>query len=183
MVGEGGAILVLEEYEHALKRGAKIYAEVLGFSATGDGYHLTAPHPQGHGAKRAMRNAIEQAGIEKEEITYINAHGTSTGLGDIAEVRSIKAVFKDHADKIMINATKSLIGHLLGGSGAVGAACAVKSIESGELHPSINLFNRDPECDLNFIKERCKVHVPYALCNAFGFGGHNTCLLFGEVKQ
>lgn len=182
VVGEGGAVLLLEEYGHAVGRGAKIYAEVLGFSATGDGYHLTAPHPEGHGAQRAMINAIAHAGIKKEAITFINAHGTSTGLGDIAECKAIRAVFGDHADKLMINATKSLIGHLLGGSGAVGAAVACKTIETGDIHPTINLFNQDPECNLNIVTEKRHTDVPYALCNAFGFGGHNTCLLFGRPQ-
>jgi len=183
VVGEGGAVLLLEEYQHAVDRGAHMYAEILGFSATGDGYHLTAPHPEGYGAQMAMRNAIAQAGIEKEQVSYINAHGTSTGLGDVAEIRAIKSVFGDHAPNLNITATKSLIGHLLGGAGAVGAACAVKTVESGEMHPSINIFNQDPECDLNIITEHKHEKVPYALCNAFGFGGHNTCLLFGAVLQ
>ena len=182
VVGEGGAVLLLEEYEHARERGARMYAEVLGFSATGDGYHLTAPHPEGHGAQLAMRNAIAQAGLAPRDIRYINAHGTSTGLGDIAEIRAIKAVFGEDAAKLRITATKSLIGHLLGGSGAVGAAVAVKTIESGQIHPTINLFNKDPECDLNIVTEKTEADVPYALCNAFGFGGHNTCLLFGRPE-
>jgi 3-oxoacyl-[acyl-carrier-protein] synthase II len=180
VIGEGGAVVVLEELEHAKRRGAKIYAEMLGFAATGDAHHLTAPHPEGAGAARAMRLAIQEAGIQPDQIGHINAHATSTGLGDVAETKAVHSVFGEKASTIPVNATKSLVGHLLGGSGALGAACVAKTISCGAVHPSINVFNQDPECKLNVIREACTLDVRYALANAFGFGGHNTCLVFGK---
>lgn len=183
VMGEGGAILVLEELGHALRRDAHIYAEVLGFAATGDGYHLTAPHPEGEGAVRAMRACIKEAGLDVSEIAHVNAHATATELGDLAEIKALKTVFGEHAKKLTINATKSLVGHLLGGSGALGAACAINSVEKGIIPPSINIFTKDPECDLNIATEKQELDIPYALCNAFGFGGHNTALIFGRFTS
>jgi beta-ketoacyl-acyl-carrier-protein synthase II len=183
VVGEGGAVVVLEELEHAQRRGAKIYAEMLGFAATGDAYHLTAPRPDGAGAARARRLALQEASLEPAQIGHINAHATSTGLGDMAETKALHTVFGEYAAKIPLNATKSLVGHLLGGSGALGAACVAKTISCGEVHPSINIENQDPECDLNIIREAQTLDVQYALANAFGFGGHNTCLVFGKYTD
>ena len=183
VVGEGGAVLILEELEHARKRGAKIYAEVLGFAATGDGYHLTAPHPEGDGAFRAMKGALNQANITPDAIKYINAHGTATIQGDVAECKAIARVFEGYKRDFVVSATKSLIGHLLGGAGAVGAACAVKSVSSGIVHPTINIDNQDPDCDLVIATQPEKHDVAYAMCNAFGFGGHNTCLVFGRYPR
>jgi len=180
VLGEGGAVVVLEELEHAKRRGARIYAEMLGFAATGDAYHLTAPHPEGAGAARAMRLALQEARVEPGQIGHINAHATSTGLGDMAETKAVRSVFGEYASKIPVNATKSLVGHLLGGSGALGAACVAKTISCGDVHPSINVFNQDPDCELNIIREASTLDVRYALANAFGFGGHNTCLVFGK---
>jgi len=182
VLGEGGAVVILEELGHAQRRGAKIYAEMLGFAATGDAHHLTAPHPEGAGAARAMRLALQEAGIEPGQIGHINAHATSTGLGDMAEMRAVFSVFGEHTTKIPVNATKSLVGHLLGGSGALGAACVAKTISCGLAHPSINIFNQDPECTLNIMREATTLDVEYALANAFGFGGHNTCLVFGKYR-
>jgi 3-oxoacyl-[acyl-carrier-protein] synthase II len=183
VVGEGGAVVILEELEHAQRRGAPIYAEMLGFAATGDAYHLTAPHPEGAGAARAMSLALHEANIQPGQIGHINAHGTSTGLGDIAEAMAVRKVFGEYGNQIPVNATKSLVGHLLGGSGALGAACVAKTIASGEMHPSINVFNQDPECGFNIIRQPLKQNIEYGLANAFGFGGHNTCLVFGKYKD
>ncbi|MDR2734914.1 MAG: beta-ketoacyl-ACP synthase II [Spirochaetota bacterium] len=180
VIGEGGAVVILEELGHAQRRGAKIYAEMLGFAATGDAHHLTAPHPEGAGAARAMKLALAEANIEPSMIGHINAHATSTGLGDMAEARALRTVFGEYANKIPVNATKSLVGHLVGGSGALGAACVAKTISCGEVHPSINVYNQDPECDLEIIREAKTLEIQYALANAFGFGGHNTCLVFGK---
>ena len=183
VVGEGGAVVILEELEHARKRGARIYAEMLGFAATGDAYHLTAPHPEGAGAARAMSLALQEAGIKPEQIGHINAHGTSTGLGDIAEAKAVRRVFGEYGTQIPVTATKSLVGHLLGGSGALGAACTAKAVATGEIHPTINIFNQDPECTFNIVRKPFKRDFDYALANAFGFGGHNTCLVFGKYRD
>jgi 3-oxoacyl-[acyl-carrier-protein] synthase II len=179
VMGEGGGALILEELEHALARGAKIYAEVVGFGLSADAHHITAPHPEGTGAILAMEMAIKQAGIKKEDIDYINMHGTSTPLGDIAETAAIKKVFGDNAYKINLSSTKSMTGHLLGAAGAVEAIASILAIKNDTIPPTINFENPDPECDLNYTfnkPQSRKVNV--ALSNAFGFGGHNTSVIF-----
>ena len=184
VMAEGAGIVILEEYEHAKKRGAKIYAELLGYGATGDANHITAPLPDGAGAAKAMILALKQAGIEKEKVDYINAHGTSTQLNDIAETTAIKNVFGQHAYKISISSTKSMIGHSLGASGAIELVATCKTMETSIIHPTINLDNIDPECDpkLDFVPKVAKERkVNYALSNSFGFGGHNCCLVVGKI--
>jgi 3-oxoacyl-[acyl-carrier-protein] synthase II len=179
VMGEGGGALILEELEHALSRGAKIYAEVVGFGLSADAYHITAPHPEGTGAILTMEMAIRQAGIKKEDIDYVNMHGTSTPLGDIAETNAIKKVFGDYAYKMNLSSTKSMTGHLLGAAGAVEAIASILAIKNGIIPPTINFENPDPECDLNYTfnkPQSRKVNV--ALSNAFGFGGHNTSVIF-----
>jgi 3-oxoacyl-[acyl-carrier-protein] synthase II len=182
VLSEGAGVIVLEEYEHAKKRGARIYAELLGAAATADAHHITAPHPEGKGAIAAMQRAIRDARISADEVDYINAHGTSTDLGDIAETNAIKQTFGPHARKLCISSTKSMTGHLLGASGGIEIIACVLSIRDGLVHPTINLDNPDPQCDLdyvpNFARER---HVRYAISNSFGFGGHNACLVVGAV--
>ena len=181
VMGEGAGIVVLEELEHARARGARIYCEVVGYGSTADAYHMTAPPPDGSGAARAMRVAMEHGGLNAEDIDYVNAHATSTGLGDVAETRAIKAVLVDHAYKASISSTKSMTGHLLGGAGAVEMAACALAIRDGVIPPTINLENPDEECDLDFTpnvaKER-KVRV--AMNNSFGFGGHNATLIARE---
>ena len=184
VIAEGAAVVVLEEYEHAKKRGAKIYAELLGYGATADAYHITAPPPDGSGAIRAIEIAIRQAGVPKEKIDYINAHGTSTQLNDIAEAIAIKKVFGPHAYKLSISSTKSAIGHSLGASGGIEMVAVCKTIEKSIIHPTINLDNIDPACDpkLDFVPKVAKQRkVDYAISNSFGFGGHNACLVVGKV--
>jgi 3-oxoacyl-[acyl-carrier-protein] synthase II len=183
VLAEGSGILILEEENHAKKRGAKIYAELLGYGATDDGYHITAPPPDGEGAARAMNLALADAGIEKERIDYINAHGTGTELNDIAESTAIKSVFGDHAYKLAISSTKSCLGHLLGATGAVELIATVKTINKSIIPPTINLDNQDERCDLKMdyvpLKAR-EAKVNYALSNSLGFGGHNACLVVGK---
>ncbi len=182
VLAEGAGIIVLEEYEHAKARGAKIYAEVLGFGQTADGSHITAPDEQGRGAAHAMELAIQDAGKGLEDIDYINAHGTSTGLGDIAETRAIKLLFKDHAKKLAVSSTKSMTGHLLGASGGIEAIITAKSLETGTIPPTINLDNPDNECDLDYVPHTARqTPIKYAMSNSFGFGGHNVSLLLGKV--
>ena len=179
VMGEGGGALILEELEHAITRGAKIYAEVIGFGLSADAYHITAPHPEGTGAILAMEMAIKQAGIKKEDIDYINMHGTSTPLGDIAETNAIKKVFDDHAYKMNLSSTKSMTGHLLGAAGAVEAIASILAIKNNIIPPTINFENPDPECDLNYTFNSAQERkVDVALSNAFGFGGHNTSVIF-----
>jgi 3-oxoacyl-[acyl-carrier-protein] synthase II len=182
VLSEGAGVLILEEYEHAKKRGAPIYAELLGAAATADAYHITAPHPEGKGAIAAMQRAIRDARIAADEVDYINAHGTSTDLGDIAETNAIKQAFGAHARKVSISSTKSMTGHLLGASGGIELIACILSIRDGIVHPTINLDNPDPQCDLdyvpNFARER---KVRYAISNSFGFGGHNACVVVGAV--
>jgi len=184
VLAEGSGIIILEEESHATKRGAKIYAELLGYGATDDGYHITAPPPDGEGAARAMELAIADAGLEKEKIDYINAHGTSTELNDIAESIAIKTVFGEHAYKLAISSTKSCLGHLLGATGAVELIACVKAITESIIPPTINLDNQDERCDLKMdyvpLKAR-EVKVDFALSNSLGFGGHNACLVIGKV--
>ncbi len=184
VLSEGAGIVVLEEYEHAKKRGANIYAELLGYAATDDGYHITAPLPDGAGAAKAMELALEDAGVKKEAVDYINAHGTGTELNDMAESAAIKNVFCDHAYKLAVSSTKSELGHLLGASGAVELIACVKVITESVIPPTINLHNQDERCDLKMdyvpLKARQR-SVKVAMSNSFGFGGHNSCLVIGKV--
>ncbi|SDB19260.1 beta-ketoacyl-ACP synthase II [Eubacterium oxidoreducens] len=184
VIGEGAGILVLEEYEHAKKRGANILAEVVGYGASSDAYHITSPAEDGMGAARAMENAIRQAGVSPEEIGYINAHGTSTHHNDLFETRAIKMVFKDHANKLLINSTKSMIGHLLGAAGAVEAIACVLQMNHGLVHQTVGYRVPDEECDLNYVTEEpIKTEIPYAMSNSLAFGGHNATLLFKKVEE
>lgn len=184
VVGEGAGILVLEELNHALKRGAKIYAELIGYGATSDAYHITAPPPEGEGAVLCMENALKDAGIVPEEVDYINAHGTSTPLNDVSETKAIKAVFKEHAYKLAISSTKSMIGHLLGGAGGVEAVFTVLSLYTGIIPPTINYENPDPECDLDYVPNKArKANPKIAMSNSFGFGGTNAVLLFKKYQE
>ncbi len=184
VLSEGAGVMVLEEESHAKKRGANIYAELLGYSATDDGYHITAPLPDGDGAATAMKLALIDAGLEEEKIDYINAHGTGTELNDIAESSAIKFVFGKRAYKILVSSTKSSLGHLLGASGAVELIICVKAINESTVPPTINLENPDERCDLemDFVPlEARKAKVNFAMSNSFGFGGHNSCLVVGKV--
>ncbi len=177
VLGEGAGVLVLEELEHARKRGARIYAEVLGVGNTADAHHITAPHPQGTGAAMAMRQALRDARLNPSDIDYINAHGTSTELGDAAETSAIKQVFGEHARRIPVSSTKSMIGHLLGASGAVELIATVLSIGHGVVHPTINYRTPDPDCDLDYVPNTAReMRVRRAISNSFGFGGHNCCV-------
>ena len=184
VLSEGAAVLVLEELDHAKKRGAHIYAELLGYSATDDGYHITAPLPDGAGAATAMQLAMADAGVEKEKVDYINAHGTGTELNDIAETSAIRTVFGDHAYKLLISSTKGSLGHLLGASGAIELIVCIKAIEESVIPPTVNLENPDERCDLkmDFVPLQArKAAVSVAMSNSFGFGGHNACLVVGKV--
>jgi len=178
IISEGSGIVILENWEHAQKRGAKIYAEIVGLGMSADAYHITAPHPEGDGAARAMQAAISDAGINREEINYINTHGTSTGLGDIAETLAIKRVFGEQAYKIPCNSTKSMTGHLLGATGAVELISSVLQIVNKKLHQTTNHQNPDEQCDLYYVHDGPKDYdINYLLSNSFGFGGHNVSLL------
>jgi 3-oxoacyl-[acyl-carrier-protein] synthase II len=178
VMGEGAVMLVLEELEAARRRGARILAEVTGYGATADMYHFVAPHPEGAGAIRSMRRALEKAGLAPEQVQYINAHGTSTKVGDVAETKAIKEVFGDHAYRLAISSTKSMHAHLLGAAGAMEAAVCVLAIERGQIPPTINLEHPDPECDLDYVPNRARPgRVDVALSNSFGFGGHNATLV------
>lgn len=180
VMGEGAGVLVLEELEHAKKRGAKIYCEVAGCGATADAHHITAPHPEGLGATNVMRAALNDAGMKAEDIDYINTHGTSTPLGDVAEVKAIVSVFGDHALHLNISATKSMTGHCLGAAGVIEAIACIKSVQDDIVPPTINHFTDDPELDprLNFTFHKAqKRTVRAALSNTFGFGGHNACVI------
>ncbi|MCF8294898.1 MAG: beta-ketoacyl-ACP synthase II [Bacteroidales bacterium] len=186
VMGEGSATLILEEYERAKARGAKIYAEIIGAGMSADAHHLTAPHPDGEGAARVMRNALKDAGISPEKIDYINVHGTSTPLGDISEALAIKSVFGEHAFKLNISSTKSMHGHLLGGAGAIEALACILTIQHNLVPPTINFQNPDPEIDynLNFTFHKAQARkVDYALSNTFGFGGHNASLIFKRFDE
>ena len=181
VMGEGSVMLVLEEAEHAAQRGARVYAEVTGYGASADMYHFTAPHPEGHGAARAMRKALGKAGIAPADVQYVNAHGTSTKLGDIAETKAIKDVFGDHARKLAISSTKSVHAHLLGAAGAMEAAASIMAIDRGVIPPTINLENQDPECDLDYVPNQARqARVDVAISNSFGFGGHNATLVLAR---
>jgi 3-oxoacyl-[acyl-carrier-protein] synthase II len=183
VMGEGCAVLVLEEMNSALERGANIYAEIAGYGATADAYHITAPCEDGEGAYFAMKKAVDDAGISIDEIDYINAHGTATPRGDVAETMAIKRLLGERAYKVPVNATKSLVGHLLGGAGALEASVTALSIKEGIIHPTRNLEVPDPECDLDYVKEGARnINIRYALSNSFGFGGHNASLLFKKFE-
>ncbi|MDA3880617.1 MAG: beta-ketoacyl-ACP synthase II [Prolixibacteraceae bacterium] len=185
VMGEGGATLILEEYEHAVQRGAKIYAEVAGGALTCDAYHMTAPDPEGNGASKVMKLACEDANIDISDIDYINVHGTSTGLGDIAEPNAIKKTFGDHAYKLSISSTKSMTGHLLGAAGAAESIAAILAIQNNLIPPTINQFELDPDIDpkldftFNTAKEK---NISFALSNTFGFGGHNASIIFKKYE-
>lgn len=181
---EGAGILVLERLEHALARGARIYARVLGYGSTCDAYHVTMPDPEGRGAAQAILQALADAGLTPAEVDYINAHGTSTPLNDIAETRAIKLAFGEQAYRVPISSTKSMIGHLMGASGGVEAVACVKTIETGTIHPTINYQVPDPECDLDYVPNRARRSpVRVALSNSFGFGGQNACLIIGAYEE
>ncbi|MDX9782326.1 MAG: beta-ketoacyl-ACP synthase II [Bacteroidales bacterium] len=185
VMGEGAATLIFEEYEHAVARGAKIYAEVSGAGLSADAYHITAPHPDGHGATQVMKLALQDAGLEPEAVDYINVHGTATPLGDIAELKAVKEIFGEHAYKLNISSTKSMTGHLLGATGAVEALACLHAINSGTVPPTINFVNEDPEIDykLNLtLNKSQKREVNVAMNNTFGFGGHNSCIIFNKIK-
>ncbi|NCU16594.1 beta-ketoacyl-ACP synthase II [Pallidibacillus pasinlerensis] len=183
VIGEGAGIVVLEELEHALNRGAKIYAEVVGYGATGDAYHITAPAPEGEGGARAMKMAIDDAGITPDQIGYINAHGTSTDYNDKFETAAIKKVFGDYAYKLAVSSTKSMTGHLLGAAGAVEAIFTAMALKEGILPPTMNLQNPDPDCDLDYVpNEARKANVEYAMSNSLGFGGHNATLVLKKYE-
>lgn len=184
VAGEGAGTLILEDLEHAIKRGARIYAELVGFGATADAHHITAPAPGGEGAVRSMKMSLAVAGIAPDEVAYINVHGTSTPLGDIAETEAIKSTFGDHAKKIAINSTKSMTGHLLGAAGAVEAIASVLAIHHQIAPPTINLNTPDPACDLDYVPNVARpMEIEAAISNGFGFGGHNATLLFKRFKQ
>ena len=184
VMGEGGGALILEELEHAKNRGAKIYAEIIGMGMSADAYHITAPHPEGIGAILSMEMALKDSGIKTEDVDYINMHGTSTQLGDIAETKAIKKVFGDNAYKMNVSSTKSMTGHLLGAAGAVEGIASVLAIKNDIVPPTINFVNPDPECDLNYTFNKPQQReVNIALSNAFGFGGHNTSVLFKKFRE
>ncbi|BEH10414.1 MULTISPECIES: beta-ketoacyl-ACP synthase II [Geobacter] len=182
VLAEGAGIVVLEEYEAAKKRGAKIYAEIVGYGLTGDAYHLTAPAPEGEGAARCMKMALNNAGVRPEEVDYINAHGTSTPFNDYYETLAVKSVFGDHAKKVMVSSTKSMTGHLLGAAGGVEAVFTLMAMDKGVIPPTINYQEQDPECDLDYVPNTAREKsITYALSNNFGFGGTNATLLFKKV--
>jgi len=184
VLGEGAGALYVEELEHAKARGAKIYAEILGTGMSGDAHHITAPDPEGLGAKNAMLSSIRDAGIELEAVDYLNMHGTSTGLGDIAETNAIKKVFGDHAYKMNVSSTKSMTGHLLGAAGAVEAIAAIGAITHQMIPPTINFEHPDPDCDLDYtFNTPVEREVNISMSNAFGFGGHNTSVIFGKYTE
>ena len=184
VLGEGGVALIFEEYEHAIARGAKIYAEVVGAGLSADAHHMTAPHPEGYGAQKCMKEAIEDAGISCDLLDHINTHGTSTPVGDVAEPKAIQSLFGEHAKDILVNSTKSMTGHLLGAAGAIEAMAVVKSVHDGIVPPTINHFEDDPNIpSLNFVFHKAvKKDIKYALSNTFGFGGHNASLLFKKYE-
>ena len=183
VIGEGSGIVILEELEHAKARGAKIYAEVIGYGATGDAHHITAPAPEGEGAARAMQMALDTAGVTPSKVDYINAHGTSTPYNDLFETQAVKTVFGEHAYKLAMSSTKSMTGHLLGAAGGVEAIFTVLALQEGILPPTINLHEPDPACDLDYVpNEARQANIDYALSNSLGFGGHNASLLFKKYE-
>ena len=183
VMGEGAGIVVLEELEHAKARGAKIYAEVIGYGCSSDAFHITSPAEDGSGAAKAMENAMADGHVKPEEITYINAHGTSTHHNDLFETKAIKLAFGDHAKNLKINSTKSMVGHLLGAAGAVEFVTCVKEVEEGFIHRTVGLQESDEEMDLNYCKQSYVEEVPYALSNSLGFGGHNASLLIKKYED
>ena len=184
VLGEGSGVLVLEELEHAKKRGAHIYAELAGYGSNGDAYHITAPRPGGELAYLCMEKALKDAHTKPEEVDYINAHGTSTRLNDLNETSAIKALLGKHAYEIPVNSTKSMTGHLLGAAGAIEAVVCVLSIENNKVHPTINLKERDPECDLDYVTEGARdVKINVAMSNSFGFGGHNAVIVMRRYEE
>ena len=183
VMGEGSAIVVLEELEHAKRRGAKIYAELAGYGCSSDAYHITSPAEDGSGAATAMLNALKDGGVAPEELTYINAHGTSTHHNDLFETRAIKLAFGEHAYDLKINSTKSMVGHLLGAAGAVEFVTCVKEIQEGYIHRTVGLRETEEELDLNYCRDSYKEEVPYALTNSLGFGGHNASLLLKKYTE
>lgn len=183
VMGEGSAIVVLEELEHAKRRRAKIYAELTGYGCSSDAYHITSPAEDGSGAATAMLNALKDGGVAPEELTYINAHGTSTHHNDLFETRAIKLAFGEHAYDLKINSTKSMVGHLLGAAGAVEFATCVKEIQEGYIHRTVGLRETEEELDLNYCRDSYKEEVPYALTNSLGFGGHNASLLLKKYTE
>lgn len=182
VMGEGAGIVVLEELEHAIARGARIYAEVAGYGCSADAYHITSPQEDGAGAARAMTNAMKDAGVQPDDVTYINAHGTGTHHNDLFETRAIKLAFQEHAKDLKINSTKSMIGHLLGAAGAVEFVTCVKTIQEGYIHATVGYETPDEEIDLDYCKEPCQMKVNYALSNSLGFGGHNASILLRKYE-
>jgi 3-oxoacyl-[acyl-carrier-protein] synthase II len=185
VMGEGAGSLVLEEYEHAIARGAKIYAEVVGGGSSADAYHITAPHPEGAGGVLSMQRALNDAGLTPEAIDHINAHGTSTPMGDLAECMAIQKVFGEHAYNISINSTKSMTGHLLGGAGAVEAIATILALKNGIIPPTINHFDDDPQIDskLDIVFNKARQRdIHYGLSNSFGFGGQNATVIFKKFE-
>jgi 3-oxoacyl-[acyl-carrier-protein] synthase II len=183
VMGEGACILILEELEAARARGAKVYAEVLGYGASNDAYHMAAPEPEAIGVGEMMRAALARAGVERERVGYINAHGTSTPLGDAAETKAIKDVFGDHAYELAVSSTKSMMGHCFGAAGAIEAMMCVLALHEGVLPPTINYEHPDPVCDLDYVpNEAREAEVDVALSNAMGLGGHNACVLLGRAE-
>ncbi|HYE17144.1 MAG TPA: beta-ketoacyl-ACP synthase II [Tepidisphaeraceae bacterium] len=182
VMSEGCGVVILEEYEHAKKRGARIYCELVGYGMSGDGHHITAPPEDGSGAAQAMRYALKDAAISPEQVTYINAHGTSTNLGDVAETRAVKTVFGEHAKRVSISSTKSQMGHLLGASGGVEAIVSSLAVNRNLIPPTINLDNPDEGCDLDYTPHKAKERrIDFAMSNSFGFGGHNASLVFMKI--
>jgi len=184
VMGEGAGVLILEELEHALARGAKIYGEMTGYAMTCDAYHMTSPVPGGKGATRAIQLAMKDAGIEPNQVDYINAHGTSTAANDVTETLAIKTALGERAREIAISSTKSMTGHLLGGSGGIEAVATAMAIAHGKIPPTINLDNPDPECDLDYVPHVARDRaIKVALSNSFGFGGHNVTLVFEKYQS
>jgi 3-oxoacyl-[acyl-carrier-protein] synthase II len=184
VMGEGAGTIVLEEYQHAVNRGAKIYAEVAGIGLTADAFHITAPAPNGEGAYRSMKEAMRDAGIAPKDVDHINAHGTSTPYNDVNETNAIKSAFGEHAYELVINSTKSMTGHLLGAAGGVEAVATILSLVNNKVPPTINLTNPDPECDLNYSANKLtEKKINCAISNTFGFGGHNASLLFKKIEE
>jgi 3-oxoacyl-[acyl-carrier-protein] synthase II len=182
VMGEGAGVVVIEEYEHAKQRGAKIYCELAGYGMSADAYHITAPAEDGAGAAMAMKLALRDAKIDPQSVDYINAHGTSTPLGDIAETKAVKSTFGDHAYKVALSSTKSQLGHLLGASGGVEAVITAMAVSRNLIPPTINLDNPDPECDLDFVPHKARDRkVNIAMSNSFGFGGHNASLVMRKI--
>ena len=184
VIGEGSGIVMLEELEHAKARGAKIYAEIIGYGSTGDAHHITAPAEDGEGGARAMKEALKDGGIDPEEVGYVNGHGTSTPYNDLFETKAIKTVFGDHAYKMAVNSTKSMTGHLLGGGGGMELIITAFSLRDGKVHPTIGLENPDPDCDLNYVPDGAiERDLKYAITNSLGFGGHNATLLLKKYED